>query len=331
MTDRAMAITVLCSHLCTGEGIDPLEPREYSELAVRLDKNGLAPEDLLTFSRADFMQKLGSDENQADRFLRLIDRSASLSFQISKYESMGIAIITRADPAYPEKLKKKLKNGCPPLFYAAGELSLLKREAIGYVGSRSVGDRDIVFTQDTVRNTVCAGYAVVSGGAKGTDSVAAEAALMNDEVSIAFVSDSILRKLRDPQTVSAVQQGRFLMLSAASPDAGFNVGMAMMRNKYIYAQSEATVVVKTDLNKGGTWAGATENLNKRYALTLCWNHLTYPGNKALIEKGAIPIDEDWDGDIRHLIIPETTDSERKDVSIDPSEKTGQMCLFDNSV
>ncbi len=74
-----------------------------------------------------------------------------------------------------------------------------------------------------------------------------------------------------------------------------------------------------------------DNLNKKYALTLCWNHLTYPGNKALIEKGAIPIDEDWDGDIRHLEIPETTDSERNDVSIDPSEKPGQMRLFDNSL
>ena len=72
----------------------------------------------------------------------------------------------------------------------------------------------------------------------------------------------------------------------------------MMRNKYIYAQSEATLVIKADYNKGGTWSGASENLRNRWTLTLCRNQPSYPGNKALIEKGAIPIDDNWDGSIR---------------------------------
>ena len=72
----------------------------------------------------------------------------------------------------------------------------------------------------------------------------------------------------------------------------------MMLNRYIYAQSEATVVVKSDFSKGGTWNGATENLENQWALTLCRNHLSCPGNKALIEKGAIPVEDDWDGSIQ---------------------------------
>ena len=38
-------------------------------------------------------------------------------------------------------------------------------------------------------------------------------------------------------------------MSVAKPDAAFHVGFAMMRNRYIYAQSEATVVVRADLTK----------------------------------------------------------------------------------
>ena len=79
----------------------------------------------------------------------------------------------------------------------------------------------------------------------------------------------------------------------------------MMRNKYIYAQSEATVIVKSDYNKGGTWNGATENLRNQWALTLCRNHPSYPGNKALIEKGAIPVGDDWDGSIQVFAEKET--------------------------
>ena len=328
MTDRSMAIAVLCSHLCMGDEIIPLEPKEYSEFVTLLDKKSLTPETLLSFSKEDYLEQLGVDEKQADRLHRLVDRSASLSFEISKYESMGITLVTRADPWYPEKLKKKLKNSCPPLFYVAGDISLLKKEAIGYVGSRSVEESDIAFTQTIVQRTVNSGYAVVSGGAKGTDSVAEEAALLNDGFAIAYLSDSMLKKLRNAKTNQAVQQGHLLLLSVVIPSAGFNVGVAMMRNKYIYAQSEATIVVKADYNKGGTWAGAIENLNKKYALTLCRNNLSYPGNKAIIERGAIPIDEDWDGDIQHIEELKTGNSEESITNVDTSENNVQLSLFD---
>ena len=301
MNDRSMAIAILCSHLCVSDGIIPLEPKEYSTFASILGAKGMNPEDLLSISRQDLIQKLELNEEQADRILRLLDRSGSLSFEISKYESMGITLLTRADSAYPPNLKKKLKNACPPLFYTVGDLTLLDRNAIGYVGSRSIGDGDILFARDAVRKTVANGYSVVSGGAKGTDSIAEEEALLAGGTAIAFLSDSLLRKLRNSKTIQAVQEGKLVLLSVAKPDAGFNTGIAMMRNKYIYAQSEATVVIKADYNKGGTWSGAVENLNHRWALPLCWNHVSYPGNKALIEKGAIPIGEEWDGSLESII------------------------------
>lgn len=298
MNDRSTAIAVLCSHLCAGEGIAPLEPKEYSAFAALLRSRQMDPETILRFGKQDFMQLLDMTEEQAKRFLRLLDRSASLSFEISKYESMGISILTRADAAYPKKLKEKLANACPPLFYAAGDPAIAARSAIGFVGSRSIGDNDIHFVQSAVRNVLKNGHMIVSGGAKGCDSIAEETALDAGGAAIAYLSDSMLRKLRNAKTLQAVQRGALLLLSVAKPDAGFHTGIAMMRNRYIYAQSEATLIVKSDYNKGGTWSGAVENLRNRWALTLCRNHLSYPGNKALIEKGAIPVDDDWDGSIQ---------------------------------
>ena len=298
MNDRSTAIAVLCSHLCAGEGIAPLEPKEYSAFAALLRSRQMDPETILHFGKQDFMQLLDMTEEQAERFLRLLDRSASLSFEISKYESMGISILTRADAAYPKKLKEKLANACPPLFYAAGDPAIAARSAIGFVGSRSIGDNDIHFVQSAVRNVLKNGHTIVSGGAKGCDSIAEETALDAGGAAIAYLSDSMLRKLRNAKTLQAVQRGALLLLSVAKPDAGFHTGIAMMRNRYIYAQSEATLIVKSDYNKGGTWSGAVENLRNRWALTLCRNHLSYPGNKALIEKGAIPVDDDWDGSIQ---------------------------------
>ena len=121
MNERSTAIAVLCSHLCVGEGVTPLEPKEYSSFATLLRSKKIDPEDILRFGKQDFVQQLDMTDIQADRFLRLLDRSASFSFEISKYESMGITVLTRADAAYPKKLKEKLGNACPPLFYAAGD------------------------------------------------------------------------------------------------------------------------------------------------------------------------------------------------------------------
>ena len=50
---------------------------------------------------------------------------------------------------------------------------------------------------------------------------------------------------------------------ALRPVRGFNVGHAMQRNKLIYALADAALVVNSDLDKGGTWAGAVEQLEKR--------------------------------------------------------------------
>ena len=307
------AILTLCSHVCVGEGVRPLEPKEYSELAKKLGNMGKSPKDLFDFTAQDFEHLLELSSDDIDRVKRLLDRNASLIFDLGQYSIMGIEAVTRADTEYPQKLKKKLGNACPPIFYYAGDLSLLDRKYIGYVGARTVTVKDIDFTKNAVRKTTSLGYGVVSGGAKGIDTVSSTEALLNGSFAVEYLSDSLMKKLKSSDTVRNIQNGSLLLLSVSKPDAGFNVGFAMMRNRYIYAQSEATVIVRSDLNKGGTWAGATENLKNNWCSTLCWDH-DYPGNKALIEKGAIPIPIDWDG-----IIPKKQQ---------PVEEYEQTSIFD---
>ncbi len=296
MNQDSNAILTLCSHICVGEGVRPLEPKEYDAVARVLNQAGKTPKDLFDFSSDDFAAVLGCDAEQTARFKRLLDRNASLSFALCQYQNMGIEVLTRADASYPKRLKKALSHGCPPIFYYAGDLSLLDRQFIGYVGSRTVTQEDVDFTVHTVRKTASLGYGVVSGGARGIDTVSGTEALLQDSFCAEYLSDSLLKKLKKSDTVKSVQQGKLLLLSAVKPDAGFQVGMAMTRNRYIYAQSVGTVVVRSDLKKGGTWAGATENLKSSWCVTLCWDH-PYPGNQALIAMGAVPIGADWDGRI----------------------------------
>lgn len=314
MLQDSNAIVTLCSYVCVGEGVRPLEPREYSDLTQLLHQAGKTPKDLFGFSAEDFRTILGFDTERTQRFMRLLDRNASLSFELGQYQNMGIEVITRADAGYPKKLKKKLVNQCPPLFYYAGDLSLLDRKLIGYVGSRTITQEDLDFTVQAVRKTTDLGYGVVSGGAKGIDTVSGTEALLRGGVSVEYLSDSMLRKLKNRDVIKNIQQGKLLLLSVSKPDTGFNVGMAMMRNRYIYAQSVGTVIIRSDLNKGGTWTGANDNLKNNWCTTLCWDH-PYPGNQALIENGAIPIDENWDGGLPDEMSKEMTSETYEQTSL----------------
>ena len=165
------------------------------------------------------------------------------------------------------------------------------------MGSRNIDANDLHITKELVEKAVEKGYSIVSGGARGTDQASQAASLYNDGKTIIYVADSLMSKLRDPETIRAIREDKAVILSVAKPDAGFNTGIAMMRNKYIYAQSDGTVVIKSDYNKGGTWTGANENLKNKWSLTYCVNNEKYKGNMELIKRGAIPIDENWDVDI----------------------------------
>lgn len=292
-----MAIIVLCSHICTDENIKPLEPAEWTKLADLLIMKKIQPYDLLTFSYNDFKSVLGFNHDEIQRVQRLIDRSGSIAFEIEKYMNMGIGIVTRADKKYPKMLKLKLGKSCPPLFYYAGQLDIADKKFVGFVGSRSIGENDINFAEKTVGKINSQGYSVVSGGARGIDTVSSQASLNNGNSCTEYISDSLVRKIKQKNTINAIRNNLLLILSAAKPDAGFNAGMAMMRNKYIYAHSAATVVVKSDYKKGGTWNGAHDCIKRNICPVLCWNKNEYKGNTELIKMGAFPINENWNGDI----------------------------------
>lgn len=292
MNKNSQAILILCGNICVGDNLRPFKPSEWKKLAKQLAKKGITPGALLELSKDEMIEALNCEEEYANRIIDLTGRSASLFFEVSKYENMGISLITRADNDYPQRIKQKLGESCPPYFFCAGDLSLLKKRSIGFVGSRNMLADDIRFETNLVKDAISNKYAIVSGGARGADTISEEVALKNNGRIIEYLSDSMMKKLQKSNIVKAVQSGKLLLLSVVNPDAPFNVGNAMNRNKYIYAQADAVMAIKS-INRGGTWSGAIENLKKNYCPVYCWRNEKYEDNLSLISNGAIPIDDTW--------------------------------------
>ncbi|MBK9442057.1 MAG: DNA-processing protein DprA [Comamonadaceae bacterium] len=289
---NTQAILLLTAPLITGRsGVSPdlLTPGEYKRLARHLRDNQHQPMDLIA-ADADAVSATCHFLIEKERLQRLLSRGFLLSQALEQWQSRAIWVISRADAAYPRRLKTRLREDAPPVLYGCGDLHLLDAGGLAVVGSRHVDDSLIAYTEAVGALAASAQCNIVSGGAKGIDQAAMRGALQAGGTVCGVLADSLQRAVMQRDNRDALLAGRLLLLSPWDPSAGFNVGHAMQRNKLIYALADAALVVSSDLDKGGTWAGATEQLDK-LRLVPVFTRTTgaaSAGLDALRGKGALP-------------------------------------------
>lgn len=203
----------------------------------------------------------------------------------------GIRVVTESEEGYPQRWSERLREKRPPLLFVAGETSLLNSTAVGVVGSRDVDAGGSEFAASISAEIASLGYAVVSGGARGVDRIAMEAAYEHGVGSIGILADSLRRTIRTAETRRDLESGLACLATPYSPDAPFQVGNAMGRNKLVYGLSVATVVVAASEGKGGTWSGAVEALEMDLCPVLVRAGRDAPAaHERLVRKGGIPIE-----------------------------------------
>ena len=158
------------------------------------------------------------------------------------------------------------------------------------VGSRKVDHEITTFVEHSSQVASSAGYSIVSGGAKGVDQTAMRAASEVEGTVVGVLAEKLSSAVVVSSHREAIRSGNMVLVSAVDPSQGFNVGNAMARNKFIYALSDAVLVANADLEKGGTWSGASEQI-KRFKCCPVFvrtTEQTPEGNRGLIEMGARP-------------------------------------------
>ncbi len=224
------------------------------------------------------------------RIVRLLDRATAMAFELERLEQSGIETLTQFDVSYPQRFTERLGHKAPPLLHAAGDLGVLQAPGIGIVGSRDVSDDGAVVAKQVAERAARLRCVMISGGARGVDRLAMKAAYDKGGAVVGVLAESLLRRLKTPDVRWAIHEGRTVMCTPYSPRAGFSAGNAMGRNKLVYALSLITLVVASDVGKGGTWSGAVEALNSGSGRLGVWQGQGRgPGNERLIEKGATAI------------------------------------------
>ena len=262
----------------------PLTPSEWGRFAVWLKKQGKIPSGLLeSQSPTDYLNGWSDSKITIERIIFLLGRSVALSLSLEKWQRAGLWVMTRSDADYPSRLKKHLKTDAPPVLFGCGNRQLLDKGGIAMVGSRDATEEQLTATTRIAGETARQGYTVVSGGARGVDEVAMLGALEKEGTVIGILADNLLRSATSAKYRNALMTKNLVLVSPFNPEAGFDVGNAMARNKYIYCLSDAAIVVATSRGSGGTWNGAVEDLKKSWVPLWVLNHPDVnSGNAALV-------------------------------------------------
>lgn len=322
LTDDTKAIILLCGVFGKDRSEKPLSLTEYSSLVRWLIEVNMRPGDLL--QKEDITEASMGSGIDKQRLESLLGRGVQLGFAVEEWQRNGIWIISRSDADYPVRYKKHLKDKAPPLLFGVGDRSLLSGGGLGIVGSRNVDQAGETFTRQVAELCAYNQMPVVSGGARGVDQISMKAALEAGGMTIGILAENLLKKSVERKYRHAIADGRLLLISPYHPNARFTVGTAMGRNKLIYAMADYGLVVSAEHKKGGTWAGAQEELkreNSRPVFVRTGSNIPQ-GNSKLLELRAI----EWPKTIKKNNLKEQLD--KITANNKPQEKFKQPTLFD---
>ena len=214
------------------------------------------------------------------------------SFEQIEGEEKGIHIMAYKDRSYPDGF---LDLSDPPIkLYTMGDLKVLKdRKRIAIVGARSASDYSLAVARRFALDLAAAGYVIVSGFAKGIDSICHQAAMDAGGETIAVLGSGILYdypKKTLPFKHEIARHG--IVISEYSIEQTAQASYFPVRNRMITALADAVLVIEAKQKSGcHNTVGHALKLGKEVFVIPPHDLFTekYSGNSILIRDGAVPV------------------------------------------
>lgn len=249
------------------------------ELSRRARAAGIGEEDPFRDVTVKDVRRLGYSEYEAGHIVSLLGRERQLDGYLLAAEKADVAVITRLDARFPQRLREQLGARCPAALFCRGDLRLLQRPCISVVGSRHLASPGAQFAAQAGRLAAREGFTLCSGDAMGADRTAQEACLRGGGSVLIFPATELVYCPARENVLYAAEGGFEL---------GFSAQRALGRNRFIHAMGEKTLVAQTGFGKGGTWNGSLDNLQHEYSPLFVFDDGS-EGVRALCARGATPV------------------------------------------
>jgi len=162
----------------------------------------------------------------------------------------NIHVLSFLDDFYPKRLTEIYR--APWLLYCVGDLSLLQeRNILAIIGTRKPTDHGVAATKFLIPDLVDKGVIIVSGLAKGIDSIAEKCALMHNGKVISVIAggfEHIYPRENLGLAKQIMKQG--LLLSEYPPTTAPQKWQFPMRNRIISGISRGVLVVEGKKRSG---------------------------------------------------------------------------------
>ena len=249
------------------------------ELSRRARAAGIGEEDPFRDVTVKDVRRLGYSEYEAGHIVSLLGRERQLDGYLLAAEKADVAVITRLDARFPQRLREQLGARCPAALFCRGDLRLLQRPCISVVGSRHLAQPGAQFAAQAGCLAAKEGFTLCSGDAMGADRTAQEACLRGGGSVLIFPATELVYCPARENVLYAAEGGFEL---------GFSAQRALGRNRFIHAMGEKTLVAQTGFGKGGTWSGSLDNLQHEYSPLFVFDDGS-EGARALCARGATPV------------------------------------------
>jgi DNA processing protein len=251
--------------LLTLLSVPGLGPRRVLALVGKLG----SPEVVLGASISELCRVDGIDVTMAQRTKTQADREFARD-QVRRAERLGVEFLTYWHPSYPRALKQIPDP--PPLLYCRGSLAGEKETYLAVVGTRTPTSYGRVMAEKLCRELAERGVTIVSGLARGVDTIAHRAALRAGGRTVAVLGsglDVIYPSENTDLARKIASQGALLseLPLGTKPDAP----NFPRRNRIIAGMCVGTLVVEA-----GEESGAL--ITARYALEQNREVFAVPGN-----------------------------------------------------
>lgn len=253
-------VALLLTARWAAKGVKPLTNSEFADFRRWLGSDADSS-DVLLQGKRDFE----GSPIEHDRLKRLLERGLGVFQSVDRWRSAGIWVSSWGDAAYPSRFKQ-LKHRAPVLVFGYGNPNAFGDRALAIVGSRNAADERLNRAAEVGRVCAKSGVTVVSGGARGVDSSAMLAGMTEAGTVVGVLAEELLRESGRKVYRDAILENRLCLMSEMNPEAHFDVGAAMARNRLAYACADAALVVESDAGRGGTWAGALDALKEGKAV-----------------------------------------------------------------
>lgn len=241
-----------------------------------------------------------------------------------KLEKSRILAISSSHPDYPESLLDLFDP--PPVLYIRGSVEILKEERmLAVVGTRTPTYDGKKTASEFVKTIAEEDVVIVSGLARGIDTIAHEACLQAGSRTIAVLGSG-LNSMYPPENAELAEtiiETGGAVISEMLPDEGPQKWSFPARNRIISALSKGVLIVEGKKTSGAmiTAANALDLSRDIYAIPGSIYARLSEGPNHLIQNGAFPALSPWDilEAERWGVRPEDKPESKKKVSLNENE------------